>query len=80
MNPRYLAYCRAHGKTPDEMLAQDREAYPGGCMTGFLLWNGAQLREFRKLIGAVPPYCSWLDPLGDADMERYDTWLQASVP
>jgi hypothetical protein len=38
MNPRYLAYCRAHGRTPAEMLEHDDKEWPGGKMTGFILW------------------------------------------
>ena len=37
--PRYLAYCAAHGMTPDEMMAHDRIRFPGGKMAGFLIWS-----------------------------------------
>ena len=40
MNTRYLAYCKAHGNTPDAQMAADEVAYPGGKMCGFLLWIG----------------------------------------
>jgi plasmid stabilization system protein ParE len=33
-NPRYVAYAKAHGATPDEMLKRD-----GGKMTNFLCWK-----------------------------------------
>jgi hypothetical protein len=46
MNPRYLAYCRAHSKTPDAMLAHDDAAWPGGKMTGFILWMSEQWHAF----------------------------------
>jgi hypothetical protein len=47
-NPRYLAYCKAHGKTPEQMLAHDEDAWPGGVMCGFILWMSQKLREFSK--------------------------------
>ena len=43
MNPRFLAYCRAHGMSPQEMFAHDREKYPGGLMCGFITWHSAAL-------------------------------------
>lgn len=48
MNPRYLAYCRAHGRTPEAQLEHDRKVWPGACMCGFILWINARLRAFEK--------------------------------
>lgn len=71
MNPRYLAYCRAHGKTPDQMMAHDDEKYPGGKMCGFLLWSSARLFEYS----AINPK-AFLD--GHLhDHKSYDAWLDS---
>lgn len=37
-NPRYLAYCDAHGRAPEEQMVHDRLQWPGACMCGFILW------------------------------------------
>jgi hypothetical protein len=47
-NPRYAAYARAHGKSPDEMMEHDEKAWPGGVMCGFTLWISQQSRLFYK--------------------------------
>lgn len=73
MNPRYLAYCKAHDKTPAEMLAHDRKAYPGGCMCGFMLWLGKKLSVFRSTKG-LGPY----DSLSPAHMKEFDDELRSS--
>ena len=51
-NPRYVAYARSHGHTPDAMLETDNREWPGGCMTGFMLWLGARWTDFEKLKAA----------------------------
>lgn len=78
-NPRYLAYCRAHGKTPEAMLLHDQEQFPGGCMCGFILWHSAKLNEARRT------HREWfyIEIGGNAggllDHKHYDKWLQKSV-
>ncbi|ESZ30432.1 hypothetical protein [Mesorhizobium sp. L2C084A000] len=47
-NPRYANYARAHGRTPAEQVDQDSKAWPGGHMTGFVLWNTFRLRKAAK--------------------------------
>ena len=69
MNPRYVNYARAHGMGPDAMLDHDRNQWPGGVMTGFILWNTARLQDFGKInprafIGH-----------GLIDHAAYDRWL-----
>jgi hypothetical protein len=71
--PRYLAYCQAHGKTPDEMMQHDIEAYPGGCMTGFILWSGEQLAKARK------EHPDWFLNSTLHNHAEYDSWLQKEV-
>ncbi len=49
MNPLYVDYARSHGLSADEMLARDREQYPGGCMTGFILFVADMKRKFWEV-------------------------------
>ena len=48
-NPRYTEYAKAHGKTEEEMLSQDKEQYPGGCMAGFVTWINDKWFKWRML-------------------------------
>lgn len=50
MNPRWLAYCAANGRSPDAQAAHDEEAWPGGRMTGYILWISAKWREWCDLV------------------------------
>lgn len=78
MNPRYLAYCSAHGMTPEAMAEHDEVRWPGGRMAGFILWMSEQSRKFFK---AHPEAFSkgWNgvpDPYQLSDHSAWDTWLQ----
>ncbi|MDE1139543.1 MAG: hypothetical protein PW999_07780 [Paraburkholderia tropica] len=68
-NPRYLAYCYAHGSTPEAMRESDRVKFPGGKFAGFMCWNGEQWREFEKVrtMGRLKT---------TADHSAYDEWLK----
>jgi hypothetical protein len=41
-NPRYTAYSKANGKSPEEMI----KVQPS--MAEFIIWVGGQVVEFRK--------------------------------
>lgn len=47
-NPRYAAYARAHGRTPRAQLAHDALTWPGGRMTGYILWVDEQKQRFAS--------------------------------
>lgn len=66
--PRYVAYCRTHGNTPEQQLAADKEKWPGGHMMGFMFWIRAQWREYRKEHG-LP-----IDG-GCISQDHFDEWL-----
>lgn len=73
-NPRYLAYCRAHGKTPEQMEARDGILWPGGSMVGFQLWMAEQKRAFH----AANPG-AFFDPNkaeSIVDFAAWDAWLE----
>jgi hypothetical protein len=73
LNPRYLAYCRWHGKTPDEMHEHDRKEWPGGIMCGFILWSKARIQEAYKELPEAFRFG------GLSDHDRYDNWLASRV-
>lgn len=76
-NPRYLNYCRVHGRQwrPEDQIAADRERWPGGCMAGFLLWIDQRWREWRWAHGIGPD-----DVLDGHDHKAFDRWLDAWTP
>jgi hypothetical protein len=69
-NPRYLAYCKAHGKIPNAMMMHDEQRFPGGCMAGYILWIGGKWAEWKKVTGNN-------GPLGNEHYTQFDEWLQA---
>ena len=76
VTPRYLAYCRAHGRSPEDMLAYDKARYPGGHMTGFILWLGDRWRVFCRMHGTWDT-AELERKLGLVEAHRdFDTWLE----
>lgn len=67
--PRYVAYCAAHGNTPEQQIAADRKAWPGGCMAGFILWISEQWRAWAAERGGMP------DMLTEEHYNSFDTRL-----
>lgn len=71
INPRYLAYCTAHGRTVDEMRAHDEERWPGGRACGFILWMSATWQAWDKLHGY-----KWSEHVRSSEeYDRFDAWL-----
>lgn len=72
--PRFAAYARVHGRTPEAQIEHDKAAWPGGVMCGFVLWNNERWREWRAANGYRHD-----DILPSDAHERYDRWL-AELP
>lgn len=70
-NPRFLAYCRSQGNTPEAQLSVDDARYPGGKMCGFILWLHAQWKEFYTLKGWDRDRIK-----GEEDHREFDAWLE----
>lgn len=69
---RYVAYARAHGQMPAVMLAHDKEAWPGGCMAGYIIWIGQRWQAWHKQFSRGPI-------LSEADHAHFDKWLDCWV-
>jgi hypothetical protein len=65
-NPRFAAFARAHGETPEEMHARQ----PNN--VAFVLWIGARWREWRALNGLKRD-----DGIDDAGHAAFDVWLES---
>jgi hypothetical protein len=74
MNPRYAAYARANGLTPEAQLAADRAAWPGGAMAGYILWMHARWAEWRQAHGPGPN-----EPISETGHVAFDAWLTGPV-
>lgn len=70
MNPRFARYAAVNGRSPEEQLAHDAGQFPGGKMTGFMLWISERWVEFRAAHqlsrDAIP------------DHAKFDAWLGAA--
>lgn len=70
---RYVVYSLEHGKTPESMLAADRQQWPGACMCGFMLWISERWGEFSKSFGRDRHVHSPDDHID------FDAWLASRV-
>lgn len=79
MNPYYLAYCTAQGRTPDAQRAHDVTAWPGGRMCGFILWMSAAYRAWAEELGirAQGGYRAHEIALMREGPEAFGRWLEA---
>lgn len=78
MNPRYLAYCKAHREPdPDKMIEKDTELYPGGFMTGFIVWIGSMWMEWKQENKKF--YAGDSHTPSNEDHDLFDAWLNKKV-
>ena len=70
LNPRYVRFATVHGRTSEAQMVHDRERWPGGVMTGFILWMSARWVQWRAL-RHIPRDA----PLSEADHRDFDEWL-----
>lgn len=71
VQPRYAAYCITLGaRSREEMVERDAAAYPGGKMTGFLLWIDAGWRTWDEKRGGKPQASR-----SAADHAAFTEWL-----
>ena len=70
-NPRYEAYAAAHGRDPDAMLEHDRAAWPGGSMTGYIVWTHRVVADWRKAHGLGVDH-----PLSPEQQVECTAWLR----
>lgn len=76
--PRYLAYCRAHGRDPEAQISHDRERWPGGAMTGFILWIRERWQAWAKETKHPMHRQGWNAFRGPEDHANFDAWLASS--
>lgn len=76
-NPRYTLYAKAFGNDPDQQLDVDKRNWPGGCMTGFIIFIGRAWRVFAHL-----HRCNHMADIHllipDVD-RQFDIWLAGQV-
>lgn len=46
---RFVAYAISKGNSPARQIEEDEMEWPGGVMTGFILWIREKTREFREI-------------------------------
>jgi len=70
-------YAKSQGRTPKDQLEHDREEYPGGCMTGFMMFINRMSSEFCK---KHSEYCM-SGGLGDRiiNHDKFDQYIQCQI-
>jgi len=76
-NPRYIAYAKDSGYTPEEMLEVDHDRWPGGVMTGFILWIRDEWDMWIR--ENYPGHRRSSLVLSAKDHKDFNRWLQEKV-
>ena len=72
MNPRYLAYCHAHGEADPVKMSEKNT----GCWHPFTQWNRSQMARFTRENNIKVKYGA----LNIKDSEAYDKWILEQFP
>ena len=72
-NSRWVAYCKAHGTTPEALDGAPKEERIHHNVS-FMGWISSQLIEWRKQNGR-----GRFDPLSEADHRAFNTFLGVQV-
>lgn len=75
INPRFWLYAKSRGRTVPGQILVDKRRWPGGCMTGFILWMGEQWRAFCALGKVRNPDDARLKYGADKADRMFDQWL-----
>lgn len=71
---RYRAYCNAQGRDPEAQMQHDATAFPGGVMTGYILWVRDQWVQWRAAHPSANRFAS------AEEHDAFDTWLRLTYP
>lgn len=76
---RFIEYARQTGaESCDAAIERDAERWPGGKMTGFIVWTSAAWGEWCKLKGYRRTVSGSNDTvLSEADRAEFEVWLAA---
>lgn len=72
-SPRFTAYAKSLGVSAEEALAADTKRYPGGKMTGFILWISAKWQAWDVLHKHDGNHARSAEEHG-----RFDAWIGAT--
>lgn len=73
-NTRYIHYAVSKGESPESQMALDKINWPGGSMTGFILW----IQEMGKSFADEKDYI--YDGVINIHQEEFDKWLLEKFP
>lgn len=48
----YIEYAKSNNQSPDDMMALDEKRWPGGCMTGYILFRMRKVEDKLKEVRA----------------------------
>lgn len=77
-NPRFVAYCTAHGRQPEKLMELDAE-WPGGRCVGFILWLSKAYDVWTTELGVRGGngFTARDNALSKYGHASFDAWLNA---